>query len=115
MNLPADEVLDRAAPHLAMCCRDSMLGGYSPESTTYSQLAATGQGNGAAPDAPLPAAPLAAPRHGPVIGQDGTVELADTTAPPIAQLPVMMAILAILALSMVSAMYARQYLLRRVR
>jgi hypothetical protein len=115
MNLPADEVLDRAAPHLAMCCRDSMLGGYSPESTSFSQLAATGQGNGAAPDAPLPAAALAAPRHGPVIGQDGTVELADTTEPPIAQLPVMMAILAILALSMVSAMYARQYLLRRVR
>jgi hypothetical protein len=92
-----------------------MLGAYSPEGSGYSQLSANGDGNGAAPDAQLPAAALAAPRHGPVIGQDGTVELADTSTPSIAQLPVMMAILAILALSMVSAMYARQYLLRRVR
>jgi hypothetical protein len=92
-----------------------MLGVYSPETASYSQLAANGDGNGAAPDAPLPAAALAKPRHGPVIGQDGTVELAGTATPPIAQLPVMMAILAILTLSMVSAMYARQYLLRRAR
>ncbi len=43
----------------------------------------------------------------------GTVDLSAQKTPTAAQLPVVLSILAILALSLVSAMYARMYLLRR--
>ena len=42
-----------------------------------------------------------------------TVDLSAQKTPSAAQIPIVLSILAILALSLVSAMYARMYLLRR--
>jgi hypothetical protein len=86
-------------------------GGYAPPA------AGSGGGGGVAAPAPQPSvtSTVAAPTTSPAakVKPAKTVDLAQHDQLGGAQLPVLLAILAILALSGVTAMYARLYLLRR--